>query len=110
MATVPDRPSDIAVVLAAIPRGDARADGWVFADDVSMKLGLLGFDCSSQQVAAWLTRIALDLQPCVERRSAPWVGGPWQYRITAHGKTLVWNRLAIRLETPWLPTMRGAAS
>jgi hypothetical protein len=82
------RPTELAVTLATF---SASYTDWVSADEVRGRLVLLGFDCSTQQVAAWLTRMARTEAPWVERRRDPW--NAWSYRVTPFGCNDVNNRL-----------------
>lgn len=102
------KPTELAVTLAAIPGRYGDRDGWVYADEVRARLARLGFDASSQQVAAWLRKMARTECPWVEARESPHAGQIIrQYRVTRFGKTDIDNRLrGVRLETPWLPTYR----
>lgn len=98
-----ERPSELAITLAAIPSRWAPPStdgGWVFADEIRARLHLLGFDATTQQVAAWLGRMSRVQCPWIERCDN-W--GDLQYRVTRYGKTDVDNRLpGVRLHTPWL--------
>lgn len=94
------RPSELAITLAALPGGFGSREGWMYADEVRGRLGLLGFAPTAQQVAAWLGRMS--------RVDAPWVEvrehyGFKQYRVTRFGRTDIANRIpACRPYTPWL--------
>lgn len=90
--TAASRPSELAITLAVLPRRYSNPSGWMTADEVRGGLKLLGFECSSQFVAAALARMARTEAPWVERREDVW-GGPWQYRITRFGRNDIDNRL-----------------
>lgn len=64
----------------------------VFADNVRAQLEHLGFSCSTQQIAAWLKRIAGKDLPPIERDSEGWWAGAWGYRVTQWGRNELWNR------------------
>jgi hypothetical protein len=82
------RPSDICIVLCSFPA--AHEDGWVDADRVGFRLRLLGFEPTTQQVAAWLARLTRLDAPPLERHDS-W--GRWAYRVTPYGVTWVHNKL-----------------
>lgn len=81
------KPSDFMIVLALAMYGPQT----VFADEVAGQLEVFGFDCTSQQVGAWLARISREDLPAVERRGDVLVG-LWGYRLTQYGRTELWNR------------------
>jgi hypothetical protein len=64
----------------------------VFAVNVMKQLERLGFECSTQQVAAWLKRISHKDLPPVERDSEGFWAGAWGYRVTQWGRNELWNR------------------
>jgi hypothetical protein len=102
-------PTELAITICALPGRYGEADGWTSADQVAHRLALLGFECTAQQAAAWLARMARADANLVERRQSPW-GDGWHYRVTRFGKTDVENKLtSLRPLTSWLPTMRGTA-
>lgn len=79
-----DKPTDQAIVLAAALTGRE----WNAADEIRGMLKRLGFDPTTQQVAAWLTRIMrLDLPPF--ERQDRW--GQNEYRVTQWGQTWLLN-------------------
>lgn len=83
-----NRPSDICVVLNSFP--GAHEDGWIDADQVRWRLARLGWDATTQQVSAWMARIARLDAPPLERREG-W--GRWAYRVTPYGETWIHNKL-----------------
>lgn len=99
------KPSELTLTLAALPKFPHHNSGWVTADEVRGRLKLLGFHCSTQQVSAWLRRMA--------RTDAPWVevhDGWWSclaYRVTFYGKTDLENKLGLRVreQMPWLSNL-----
>jgi hypothetical protein len=95
------RPSELALTIAALP-GRYATDGWVYADNVRHSLRLIGFDLTTQQVAASLARMARTDAPWVERRKAEW-HNVWEYRVTHFGLNDLENRLSLAVSTPWLP-------
>lgn len=104
-------PTEIAICLAAVAAanhpfaGSARRDGWVPADAIRNRLEVLGYTASTQQIAAWLGRMARCNEPWIEHRQA-W--GYREYRLTLFGKTDVHNRFpGVMIECPWLPVYRG---
>lgn len=100
-------PTELAITIAAAAAsGWNHREGWVPADIVRGKLERLGFDCTTQQVAAWLKRMAATDAPWIERRRDPW-DYSWEYRVTRFGANDVDNQLeGVRLLTPWIPTLR----
>lgn len=104
----PEKPTELAVTIAALPGQYGANDGWVTADEVKHRLAKLGIECSGQQVTAMLKRMATtEDAPWLERRKHR-LFDLWEYRVTRYGKTDVDNKLgSVRTVTPWLPTMRG---
>lgn len=82
------KPPDFVIVLAVSLFGDS----YVVADEVRGQLKRLGFDASTQQVAAWLQRIARKDLPPVKTTTEGYWGGVWGYRLTQWGWTELWNR------------------
>lgn len=93
------RPSELAITLATLPGRYGSEDGWQAADQVRHRLGLLGFDATAQQVAAWLGRMARADAPWVERRTVD--GHYGEYRVTQWGSNDLDNRLRLSVDTPW---------
>lgn len=92
------RPTDVAIVIAALPGAFAgRPDGWMSADSVAIRLGELGHECTAQQAAAWLGRLGRISCPPIEIRDKY---GWTEYRVTVFGSTLLHNRLNLRVEVP----------
>lgn len=87
------RPTELAITLAALPPDTGYADSWTDADQVRGRLKLLGFDCTTQQVGAWLARMARSDAPWVERRRDAW-DSRWEYRVTRYGRTDIDNRFS----------------
>jgi hypothetical protein len=86
------KPTELAITIAAMGGvGYASNDGWLAADQIRHRLTLLGFHATTQQVAAWLARMARTDAPWVERRRSPW--GDWEYRVTMYGRNDIDNRL-----------------
>lgn len=85
------RPTELAITLAALPRRYSRPGTWSSADEIRGRLALLGFDCTTQQVAAYLARMARADAPWVERCQDPWTGC-WEYRVTNWGRNDIDNR------------------
>lgn len=86
------RPSDIAIVLAAL----TFAEEWRSADEIRGRLAVFGFpEFSTQQVAAWLRRMSREECPAFRvRRNWPEGGiGGYDYAVTQYGRTWVRNRL-----------------
>jgi hypothetical protein len=81
------KPTDFVMILAAALYGEQI----VFADEVRGQLQTFGFDCSTQQVAAWLGRMSRKDLPPIER-AGDVVVGLWGYRVTQWGRTELWNR------------------
>lgn len=82
------RPSDFMVVLAVAMYGQQH----VYADEVCGQLKSFGFQCTAQQVAAWISRIAREDLPAVEHDPEYPFGGVNAYRLTQWG----WNELRNR--------------
>lgn len=103
------RPTDLAVLLATVPGRYSSGDGWVTADEVAHGIGKVCFDVpTTQQVAAWMRRLAKVSCPPVETRLERW-RTVREYRVTSFGVTYVSNVLpGVTLATPWIPVMRGA--
>src|SRR4051794_18195957 len=101
------RPTQLVLTLAALPGRYRARQGWVVADEVRGRLRLLGFDVRTQQVAAWLGRMARADMPWVERHESY---GVLEYRVTRFGVTDIGNHLPhLRVDAPWIPTYRFAA-
>jgi hypothetical protein len=91
------KPTDFTLVLATrmaevVPAREVTGVTIVFACNVKKELERLGFACSTQQVAAWLKRIARKDLPPVERDSEGFWAGAWGYRVTQWGRNELWNR------------------
>jgi hypothetical protein len=103
------KPTVLTLTLATLPGryGDGRG-GWVSADEVRNRLALFGIVASSQAVVGALQTAAGDDQPCIEARRHESFAFT-VYRVTRYGLGEVNHRLgsAVRLYTPWIPTMRG---
>lgn len=85
------RPTELAITLAALGGvGYAADDKWYAADQVRHRLGLLGFEVSAQQTAAWLHRMSRVDAPWIEKRRSPW--NDWEYRVTRWGLNDIDNR------------------
>lgn len=84
-------PTELAITLAVFTHRHS-GEGWVLADEIRGRLKLLGFDCTTQQVAAYLARMARTDAPWVERRRCRWYD-QWEYRVTRYGETDIQNRL-----------------
>lgn len=105
------KPTELAITLAALPGRYHSNEGWISSDAVRTRLKLLGFDCSSQQVAAWLKRMSEIDAPWIERRRLCWDERQWEYRVTRFGRTDIDNKLgSLRPHMPWLSTYGGAAA
>lgn len=103
------RPSELAITVAALPASYHDREGWQSADEIRGRLALLGFDCTTQQLAAWMVGMTTCDAPWLERRRTTW-GKTWEYRVTRYGTTDISNRLPfLKTYTPWLETMRTAA-
>lgn len=97
-------PTDLAITLAVLPDRQ-RADGWVVADEVRARLVRLGFDVTTQQVAAWLRRMSSAESPWIERHAPRWPGQTVEYRVTRFGAGDIAARFpAVSITTPWLHT------
>lgn len=115
--TLPARlgtPSELAITLATFPGRRTDSEGWSSADEVRGRLVLLGFDCTTQQVAAYLARMARTECPWVERRRDRW-SVYWEYRVTRFGHNDIDNRLpglwwARETRTPGLSVLRARAN
>jgi hypothetical protein len=83
------KPSDICIVISAFP--GAHEDGWLAADQIAHRLKRLGFECSTQQVAAWLRRLSQMEAPPIESHEGWW--REKAYRVTKCGETWVHNVL-----------------
>jgi hypothetical protein len=81
------KPSDFAIVLATALYGDQP----VIADEVRGQLKVFGFQCSTQQVAAWLNRIARKELPPIEVDVEYPLHSVAAYRVTQWGRTELWN-------------------
>lgn len=98
------RPSDLAIVVAALsfPAGKKRLS----ADELRVRLRSFGFEASTQQVAAWLRRMAREECPAFEvlhNWSEGGIGGN-DYAVTQYGRTWVRNTLpGIARRTELLP-------
>lgn len=102
------KPTELAITLACLPGrySTSSEQGWVIAGEVRGRLTVFGFQCSAQQVAAWLSRMARTEAPWVERRQDPW-GHGWEYRVTRYGKTDIQNKMPfLQPRTPWLSVYR----
>lgn len=108
MTLLRGRPSELAITIAAMPgRYDDGREGWVVADTIRGRLVLLGFECSTQQIASALRRMARVDSPWIEVRPGRW-SRPTEYRVTSFGQCDVHNRLpGVSLRTPWLPVYRS---
>jgi hypothetical protein len=85
-----NRPSELAITIATLERGTNHFSGWVYADQVRHGLSLLGVQCSTQQAAAWLARMAAAECPWVERKREYDI---WLYRVTQYGRNDIENKL-----------------
>jgi hypothetical protein len=83
-----NKPSDICIVLCSFHA--THEAGWIDADHVRHRLGRLGWNVTTQQVASWMARIARLDAPPLERQD-DW--GRWAYRVTPFGETWVHNKL-----------------
>lgn len=93
----PVRPADTTVVLAVAQAQQKGWMGWATAGRVTTYLGLLGFEVSVQQTAAYLRRLVrMDSPPICSRPDAflPWT----EYCVTGFGELWVRNTLGLRLE------------
>lgn len=98
------RPTELALTLASLPGHRNTEDGWMTADEVLFRLKMLGFAATTQQVAAWLGRMARTDQPWVERRRR-YDGWPMEYRVTGFGECDLLNKFpGVRVIAPWLST------
>lgn len=95
------KPSELAITLATLVYAGGLDEGWVYADMVRGGLGKLGFDCTTQQVAAWLGRMAREDAPWVERRMSRF-GRELEYRVTRYGKMDVENNWPLHVWAAWL--------
>lgn len=91
-ASSQSKPTELAVTLATFPHRYSNPDAWSSADEVRGRLKALGFDCTTQQVAAYLRRMSLCDAPWIERRYVDWGGGFWEYRVTVWGRNDIDNR------------------
>ena len=103
------KPSDIAVVLAAIPGTYGARDGWITSDEVRHRLEKLGFSATPQWTSARLRALAIDRhdpRPLLEVRDTYF--RIKEYRITEAGRKHVTEQFpGVILNTPWLPTWRS---
>lgn len=77
----------------------------MYADQVRGQLQRLGFEVSTQQVAAWLGAMSRADCPWVEVRDGY---GTKEYRVTRFGATDIHNRCpGVRPLVPWLTVTRG---
>lgn len=82
------KPSDFMITLAAAIYGADR----FCADEIRGQLSAFGFECSTQQVAAWLGRIGRKDLPPIEADPEYPFGGVTAYKLTQWGWTELWNR------------------
>jgi hypothetical protein len=102
------KPTDVAVVVAALPGRYSAADGWCAADEVAFRLRALGFDATAQQIAATLGRMARGDHPWIEVREQ-W--GTRAYRVTEPGRDGLHAALpAVGAHAPWLPVWRARSA
>lgn len=100
------RPSELTVTLACLraARDWSPGAGWVVADQVRGALDHdFGIDATTQQVAAWLNRMARAECPWVEVLGTSYVVA--EYRVTRYGKTDIENKIpALRVtdRAAWL--------
>lgn len=85
-------PSDLLITLAGLGgRHYGTTFEWLAADEVRGQLKAFGFDVSTQQVAAWLTRLCREDAPRFERQKG-W-GDWWEYRVTRYGRNDITNHI-----------------
>lgn len=93
------RPSELAIMLAALgPRG-TDLDGWRTAAEIRNRLvDLFGFDVTTQGLANRLRSMSRADAPWVEQRRAPWASDNHavrEYRVTRCGITGIENKLPV---------------
>ena len=85
-----DRPTELAITIAALSVRHV-VDHWLYANEIRGQLARLGFNATTQQVAAWLGLMCTVDAPWFERTHDH--GGMWRYRVTRFGVCDVENKV-----------------
>jgi hypothetical protein len=86
-----NKPSELAITLAALSHRHAMEPGWLYASQIVANLQLFGFDVSSRALSATLARMCRVDAPWLERRRSPF--NDYQYNVTRFGRNDIDNKL-----------------
>lgn len=101
------KPSDDAIVLAMGLLGERAMDsGLMYADEIRGCLHKLGFEATTQQVAAWLGRLSREDTPMVQAVTAH--DHCWRWRLTRFGATQLGNHFSLPVGFPKVYRGNGA--